>query len=283
MKISEVINKMKAYHKGTVNGQPIDEAKTRDKILFGNPDQECTGIVTSCWASADVIRQAKAMNANLIIVHEALFWNHGDHTDWLEEQQNPTYLAKKQLLEEGGIVVWRDHDYIHSGIPMPDGSYTDGIFYGLMKILGWESYLACDPSRPMLFEVPETSAEKIGRELIEQLHLNGIKVVGDLQAPVRRIAISMHILGEGDREKITMIDEQKIDLLISLELIDFTVSEYIRDSAMLNLPKAILAVGHFNVEEPGMEYMIRYIPEALGTDAIPCRFVPSSDMYEFLI
>lgn len=39
MKISEVIQKMKQYHRGTVRGEPIDEATTRDQILYGNPDQ----------------------------------------------------------------------------------------------------------------------------------------------------------------------------------------------------------------------------------------------------
>lgn len=58
-----------------------------------------------------------------------------------------------------------------------------------------------------------------------------------------------------------------------MELIDFTVSEYIRDSAMLGMPKAILAVGHFNTEEPGMEYMVHYIPEALS-EAIPLPLYP---------
>ena len=115
MKINEVIQKMKKYHRGIAQGKPIDDATTRDQILYGNPDQECTGIVTTCYASVDVIRKANACGANLIISHEALFWNHGDHTDWLEEAQNKTFLAKKQLLDETGIVVWRDHDYIHSG------------------------------------------------------------------------------------------------------------------------------------------------------------------------
>ena len=134
MKISEVIQKMKQYHRGTVRGEPIDEATTRDQILYGNPDQECTGIVTTCYASVDVIRKAHASGANLIISHEALFWNHGDHTDWLEAAQNKTFLAKKQLLEETGMVVWRDHDYIHSGVPM-NGGYVDGIFHGVMVTL----------------------------------------------------------------------------------------------------------------------------------------------------
>ncbi len=279
MKISEVIQKMKDYHKGTVNGEPIDEQTTRDKILYGNPDQECTGIVTTCWATAEVIRKAHALGANLIISHEALFWNHGDHRDWLEEQKNKTYLAKKQLLEQTGIVVWRDHDYIHSGIPM-NGGYVDGIFHGVMKELGWEDFLACDPVRPMIFEMPETTAEKIGRLWMEKFGLNGIKVVGDLSTPVKKVWVAGHILG-GDNDKITKIDQEDIDLLITLELIDFTVSEYIRDSGLLGFPKAILGVGHFNAEEPGMKYMVHYIPEALK-EAIPCHYVQSGDMYQFI-
>lgn len=279
MKISEVVTKMKAYHKGIVNGNPIDEEQTRDKILYGNPDQECTGIVTTCWASVDVIHQAKELGANLIICHEALFWNRGDRTDWLMEQGNKTFLAKKQLLDDTGIVVWRDHDYIHSGIPM-NGGYVDGIFHGIMKELGWEDYLISDPARPMLFEMPLTTAEEVGKQWMNRFDLNGIKVVGDLNTPVKKVQIAGHIMG-GDNDKITVIDQENIDLLISLELIDYTVSEYIRDSGMLNIPKAILAVGHFNCEEPGMKYMVNYIEEALG-EKIDCHYVPSGDMYNFI-
>ena len=76
--------------------QPELQAKTVKDYHKG-------GIVTTCWASVDVI------------CHEALFWNHGDHQEWLMESQNETYKLKKQLLDETCIVVWRNHDYIQSG------------------------------------------------------------------------------------------------------------------------------------------------------------------------
>ena len=56
-----------------------------------------------------------------------------------------------------------------------------------------------------------------------------------------------------------------------------------RDGMMLGDSKAILAVGHFNVEEPGMKYMLRWLPEALGTEAVPSWFVQSGDMNTFLV
>ena len=40
MQIKEVIERIKAYHKGEWEGQAIQEDTTRDKILYGNPDQE---------------------------------------------------------------------------------------------------------------------------------------------------------------------------------------------------------------------------------------------------
>ena len=161
-----------------------------------------------------------------------------------------------------------------------NGGYVDGIFYGVMVTLGWEKYLSCDPARPMVFELPETPVKEIGRQIIEKFRLTGLKMLGNTEAKVRKVAIAGHILG-GDNDTITWIEQEGIELVIAMELIDFTVSEYIRDSAMLQRPKAILAVGHFNTEEPGMEYMVRYIPEALGT-AIPCRYIQSGDMYEFM-
>ena len=61
-----------------------------------------------------------------------------------------------------------------------------------------------------------------------------------------------------------------------------TLSEYIRDSAMLGQDKAILAIGHFNVEEPGMEYMLEWLDEAIG-EKIEAHYVQATDMYEFII
>ena len=104
MQIQKVIDKLKAYHKGEWEGKQIDEETTRDKVLYGNPYQECTGIVTTCWATIDVIKKAALQGANLIIAHEALFWNHGDHTDWLQEEENKRCDIVR-FTTYGGIMI----------------------------------------------------------------------------------------------------------------------------------------------------------------------------------
>ena len=80
---------------------------------------------------------------------------------------------------------------------------------------------------------------------------------------------------------IKRIDREDINLMIPLELIDFTLTEYVKDSVQLGFNRAILAPGHFNVEEPGMKYMEEWLPGQLK-EKIAVTYVQAGDMYEFL-
>ncbi|MBR5290000.1 MAG: Nif3-like dinuclear metal center hexameric protein [Erysipelotrichaceae bacterium] len=278
MTIRELITLMKSKHHGVWNGTPIDESKTRDKILYGNPDVECTGIVTTCFASTDVIRKAHELGANFIICHEALFWNHGDHTEWLSE--NKTFQAKKKLLDETGIVVWRNHDYIHSGIWM-ENQWVDGIFYGLMQVMGWQKYLACDLKRPMVFEFEDATVESLAQEIIQKMELDGLRILGKRTGSVKKLMIVSHLIGPQDNQILASIEENDVDAIITMEMTDFTVNEYMRDSAMLGRQKTIFAAGHFNTEEPGMKYFAEYLPQMIGTD-YKITYIQSGDVFGFI-
>ena len=86
-------------------------------------------------------------------------------------------------------------------------------------------------------------------------------------------------MGANDAE-IMKVATEGIELVIAMELIDYTLSEYIRDSNQLGRPKALVTVGHFNFEEPGMKAMLEYLPEIVG--AVQCHFVASGDMYNYV-
>ena len=282
MLIKDVIQNIKSYCKGTWNGTVITDEKTRDKVLYGDTDKECTGIVTTIYASTNVIRKAHELGANLIIAHEALFWNRGDHREWLEESQNKTYLAKKKMLDDYGITVWRFHDYIHSGIPVGD-DYIDGIFYGIAKQTGWDkAIISSDVSGAIYLECETTTPREVGKLLKEKWHLSGLKCIGNMDAKVNKIMVCGHVSEGGDSNSlIKKVDENNINLLLPLELIDFTLSEYIKDSGQLGYDRAIIAAGHFNLEEPGMEYMVNWIDDALKAH-IKTDFVQAGDMYTYM-
>ena len=74
-----------------------------------------------------------------------------------------------------------------------------------------------------------------------------------------------------------------VDALVTMEMVDFTTCEYVRDAGMLGQSKCAITIGHFNLEEPGMEYMVRWLPAALGTDQIPATFVPMTDTYQYVV
>ena len=57
---------------------------TCDRLIAGDGEAEVTGIVTTFMATVDVIQEAIAKGANLIITHEPTYFTHADDTDWLD-------------------------------------------------------------------------------------------------------------------------------------------------------------------------------------------------------
>ena len=277
MKINEVIRQVQKLYKGG-----FDPVLSRDQILYGDPAQECTGVVTTIYASVDVIREAKESGYNLIICHEALFWNHGDHTEWLKETNNRTYRQKTLLLEDGRITVWRCHDWIHSGMKTPYG-ICDGIFYGLMHYLGYaKEYAEAGGGLTSCISVPEIPLKDLCEKIRNTCGIHAVRAVGDPDTAVRTLRIGFHIWGiPEDNALITETDRKCTDCILAGETTDFTVLEYIRDSALCGRKIALIAPGHFNIEEPGMRYMAELLPEVLPAD-LPVHFISARDMYFFL-
>ena len=276
MKIQDIIDTVKKNCKGY---GIIDDSKARDKVLWGSTDKECTGIVTTIYPSVEVIRKAYELGANLIISHESCFWNHGDHTDWLKD--NVSFQMKSALLDEYGITVWRDHDYIHSKI-LYHGKYVDGIYYGLATELGWLDYVVEDAAKPNMFVIPETPAMDVAKHFMNVLGLKGMKTMGDLTGTSRKVMFAFHLIGVKDNEILREIEEKNVDTVLTMEITDYTTAIYVRDSAQLGREKRIFNPGHFNLEEPGMKwfgevYLNELIPEVKST------FVKAGDSYTMLI
>ena len=104
---------------------------TVDTLKAGNRSTKVTGIVTTMFATLEVIQKAIASSANFIIAHEPTFYNHADETNWLESDE--VYRYKANLLKQHQVAVWRNHDYIHRHIP-------DGVISAVVAKLGWNDY-----------------------------------------------------------------------------------------------------------------------------------------------
>ncbi len=260
-KIREVIDTILQ----AIPGAPLTD--TVDTFKSGDPMQPVTGIVTTFLASYAVIRRAIALGANLIITHEPTFYNHLDETEWLKD--DPVYQAKRALLDEHGIVVWRFHDHWHMRTP-------DGIVSGVVRALGWEAYWS-DATQP-LFTVPDTTLGALAAELKTRLGAATVRVIGDLAMPCSRVGLMVG--AAGGRWQIGLLSAQPLDVLVVGELHEWETAEYVRDAIAQGRKLALIVVGHANSEEPGMAYLVDFLCERFPD--VPITHVPVGDPFRFV-
>ena len=96
MKNREIVERILAYHPNLPNYDGCDNWKC------GDPEAECTGIVTALVPTVNVIRETARLGANLLIVHEPTFYTSQDGPGWFEDFPNEVYEEKKKLLDEAG-------------------------------------------------------------------------------------------------------------------------------------------------------------------------------------
>lgn len=235
---------------------------TVDTVKSGNPEQPLKGIVTTMFATDEVIDKTIRQGANFIIAHEPTFYNHLDETDWLEG--DAVYGFKKELLENHGIVVWRFHDYWHSFRP-------DGILMGVLTAMGWDKYY--NEGAPEIVTVPVITVGEVVALAKKALGIDKMKMIGDLSAKCQRIVVLPG--AAGGRRQISVLRKYKPDLLICGELNEWETSEYVRDARYQGLKSSLLVLGHAVSEEPGMEALVPWLNARLP--GVPVKHIASGD------
>ena len=241
-------------------------ADTVDTFKVGKPEQELKGIVTSFMPTVEVIRKAASLNANLVIAHEPLFYNHTDEVVWLKDDL--VYRAKCQLLEEKGMVVWRFHDGWHSVEP-------DGILEGLLLRLGWKN--SQDKRLPLLVHLPATTLDDLAVSLKKNLDLQAVRTVGPGDLVCRKALI---FVGFAPGEvQIEILRESAADVVISGETHEWSTIEYMRDAQHSGLAKGVIILGHQRSEEPGMAYLVDWLRPILP--GVEITHVPAGDPFTY--
>lgn len=284
MKISEVIEKILAYH------PHLEDYKGCDEYKCGDPDRECTGIVSALVPTVEVIRKAAALGCNLIIAHEPISYQTPDFPDWKGRYPNAVYEQKQQLLEETGIVVWRDHDHMHAHKP-------DSIFAGVIRYMGWEDYYEPTEERFVYrIHLPETTVGELARYIKEKLSLNGLRYMGRNTDKISEIALVGHLYpnsffpdgldeegfyNDYSMEVIRLMEEDGIQAIIPGEIIEWTTLSYIRDGIAQGKLMACYNIGHFSWEELGMRYAADWIKDLVGKQ-LPVHYVPTGDAFSYI-
>ena len=241
--------------------------QTVDILKSGSADMEVTGIVTSMFATIEVIRKTMAAGANFIIAHEPTFYNHEDAIEWLKNDR--VYQYKSALLKDNNIAVWRCHDYIHRMIPDPVTIQT------LLK-LGWEKY--ADKKIPNLITIPSTPLKDLILYCKNKLGIDQLRYIGDPQQDCVRILLYPGAVGRNTH--ISGINYFKPDVLICGEISEWETAEYIRDAESKGDKIALIVLGHIASEESCSVFLIDWLKEKFPS--IKSQFISSGNSLHFL-
>ena len=235
---------------------------TVDLIKEGDPETPVTGIITTMFATMDVLKEAVAKKCNLIIAHEPLYYNHLD----TKEQfiNDPVFLEKQKFIIDNKLVVWRFHDYIHRMNP-------DGIGMGMIAKLGWGNYKVNDLINK--FVIPETNLENLLHELKLKFPEHAFHVVGKPSMIVSKVGFAAG--SSGSARHISALNEN--DVVIVGESSQWETYEYARDAVQQGRNKAVIFIGHTNSEEAGMEYCATWLKSFIKD--LPIYFVRSGSSF----
>ena len=219
---------------------------TVDTLKSGSPDTVVTGIITTMFATIDIIRKAISLGANFIIAHEPTFYTHTDDTSWLKDDE--VYQYKAALLKEHNIAVWRNHDYIHTLKP-------DAVTIAVLKQLEWLDY--ADKDYPNLLNFASTSLRELVYHAKQKLDIKQLRYIGDLNVTCRRIVVLPGAVGV--KTHIETIEKYKPNAIFCGEVSEWETAEYVRDARAKGDNIALIVLGHIASEEPGSEFMLEWL------------------------
>lgn len=241
---------------------------TADTFKSGDPEREVKKVGVAMFPSYKLIKEAADWGADLLVVHEPVYYNHYDQTGHLLD--NPVYKIKSELIEKSGMVICRLHDHMHH-------AYPDEIALGEMDALGLEYTHVANPYYAVnRFKLGEeiTAGELLDR-IKTVLGVKFARLVGSADNKVRMITACFgtpgHIVDE--------INTDGVDMVLAGESDEWSTCEYIRDMSDVGLNKSMIIMGHCGSERAGMVRIENTLKEKLGATDIEIRYFECGEPY----
>ena len=261
MKAYEIIEVLGQYGSGK------DYSKSCDTIKVGSPETEVSKVAVTMFPTVDLVRRAKEWGAQMIIVHEPTYYKHMD-----EHSDDKVECEKRAFLESTGIVIYRFHDHPHVNKP-------DMIAVGGIRELG----LACDVEYPegrfglARVKLHEAITPLALAKLVEEkFGLKHLRIAGNREKEITQISTLFGTPGGIIEE----LQEEESEVIMTGEIMEWALGEYVRDAAALGYRKTLFVMGHETSEWPGMLYTAELLQEACPE--LEVKYMDCGEVYTYV-
>jgi len=259
-----------------------------DTLKAGDLSTTVTGVVTTSLASIDVLQQAIAAQANLIITSGTTFYSRNDSrtpaagrgggagpgggaaaapaTPPPPPPPNPVFDAKNRIIDSSGLVIFRLSDHWRARIP---DAFGEGL---ASRIFGEGAFP--DSDVPYAYDIPARPLDILASDVKYRLGgRGGIRVIGEPGTRIRRVAVLPGTKAIADILQAL----PRVDAIIAGEIREWESSEYMRDVAFSGQQKALILVGRVLSEDPGMALAARWLGGLVAE--VPVRHISAGDPY----
>lgn len=221
---------------------------TCDTIKAGDGERELRRVGVTMFATVDVVRRAKEMGIDMLIVHEPTYYDHMD----TDIPKTAVTVAKKQLIEDSGIVIWRYHDNMHYRM-------EDQITEGELYFLGLKGKVQRTPySASYVFECDNPiTATELAEIMKNDLGIKHLRIAGEMNKKSKRLAACF-----GTPSGVfELLCDESIDIVMTGEACEWKLAEYARDASALGINKTLVVMGHVASERDGMRLLAKKMQE----------------------
>lgn len=259
MKAFELINEL--------NEGAITPARTCDTVKAGDVEKEISKVAVSMFATVDIVRRVKEWGADMLIVHEPTYYDHME----VITKETDVIRAKRALIEESGIVIYRYHDNMHF-------RDVDAIAEGELHYLGLTGRLEkTEYSASGLF-ISDTpvSALELAKRMKSELGMAHPRIAGAREAKGTRIATCF-----GTPSGVfDLLQSDNVDIVLTGEVCEWKLAEYARDAAALGMNKSLIVMGHIGSERDGMRLLVEKMKKKYNT--LDTHYFECGEVYTYV-
>lgn len=219
-----------------------------DGFRAGDGDTEVKGVVVAARASTQVLQQAVALGANLVISRQAFL---GDSQDRPVARPEPALQDKLDFIAANGLAVLRLQDPRTA----PQGR---AITEALPCAAGFASPRpGLNPADGLVYTGKPTRLSAIVRRITAALGSDAIRLIGDPDMAIAGTAFATET--SRPNALAPLISRPDVNLLVAGEVHETETAAYVLDAIAIGQPKALLLTGSIPMEEPAARAVAKWL------------------------